>query len=304
MAWRRGKAKAKEASPPAVAPDLDSSEMLPVLRDEGTTHDREAYKQIKQAEADLKKLEKNKTKAQKKEEKRIRRLDRDIARYAMSRNLGPVQLVVTVAVFNGIAAAMAMLLLWWPDLLPLDRLLAQDNAHLIVIVLCFLASAVASIFLLSRNPSSEYIYRAQYSFGIYFAFGLIGAFTGMLMAYVLVDMGTLDIDWVFWQWIFVYLIAGSSILMVIIYLIVHRAGSRSFLTGAYHQVMGSLNAILVVSLVLLPIFYLPYQGWMYEVGISIMYIGWLLMLFPVPAIAAAIMVKHQAAELRKAMAAY
>jgi hypothetical protein len=57
--------------------------------------------------------------------------------------------------------------------------------------------------------------------------------------------------------------------------------------------MGTLTAVMVVSLVLLPFFYLPYEGLMYEVGSSLMWIGWLIMLFPQPAVAASFVVKYQ-----------
>jgi hypothetical protein len=304
MAWPRGKAKDDKTSPPASPPQFNGSEMLPDVKDKGTTQDRDASKRIRKADSDLKKLERKGAKVLKREEKELRKLDRAIARYQRSRNLAPYQLVVTVAICNGVAAAMMMLKLWWPELLPLDAVLPQENAHFTIILICFLVSTVVSFFLLSRNPSPEYLFRAQYSLGMYFAYGLMGAFSGMLLAYVMVDIETLHIDWVFWQWIFVYLIAGSAISMVVIRLIAHRTGSRSFLSGTYHKVMGSLSVILAISLVLLPIFYLPHRGWMYDAGISVMYVGWFIMLFPVPAITAAIQVKLQAAALRKALSAY
>ena len=68
MAWRRGRGRgeADAALTPSLEPLDDLPEMLPVITDEGTTSDRDAYKQIKRAEADLKRLEKKKSKAKKK----------------------------------------------------------------------------------------------------------------------------------------------------------------------------------------------------------------------------------------------
>ena len=85
MAWRRGKGRgeADVTQTPSLEPLDGQVEMLPVIRDEGTTSDREAYKQIKQAEADIKRLERKKASARKKEEKRFRqsRLARPQTRY-------------------------------------------------------------------------------------------------------------------------------------------------------------------------------------------------------------------------------
>jgi hypothetical protein len=294
MAWRRGKGRADGAAQgPPLEPIEDMPEMLPVLVDEGTTSDREAYKQLKKAEADLKKLKKKQTRAEKREEKRLLKIDRDLARRERSRNVGPIRLVLNLAVLNGVAAAMALLLLWRPEWSPYDPLFQEDNFHWWVATICFIGAAGICAYLLSTNPAVEFLDRSRLALWVYMAFGLVAIFSGILLAFVLVGMETIELDWVFWQWVLVILAAGSAVPFVAIYLVAHRSDSRWFLTGAYHLVMGILSAILMVALLLLPFAYLPAEGLMWEVGLSLMVVGWLVMLFPLPALMVSAAVEAQ-----------
>jgi hypothetical protein len=295
MAWRRGKRPKDEAAMPASLPPpgSDELEILPVLQEEGATKDREAYKRLKRAEADLKRMQKREKRAQKKEELRLRAIDRRIAKIERSRRIGPVRLIVNLVVFNGVAAVFAMLLLWWPDRPLYDPVLVTASVHWEVIIICFVGAAGTSIYLLAQNPSPQHVFKAQFVLGVYFALGLISMFSGILLAHVMEGMEALAVDWEYWIWILLYVVAGSASSIAVLHYSTHLGTSRYFLTGTYHRVMGTLTAVMVVSLVLLPFFYLPFEGLMYEVGSSLMWIGWLIMLFPQPAVAASFVVKYQ-----------
>lgn len=304
MAWGRGKTKADEDPPPAPPRTLDETEMLPVLQEEGTTRDREAYKRLKRADVDLKRLERKEARARKREEREARRIDRRIAKEARSRNIEPVLLMAYIVTFTSMASVILMMRMWWPDLLLLDPFLDQEIAHEMLILVCFAGAAIAGSWEVNRNPSGRYLLKAQFSMGVYFALGLVAAFSGMLLAYVMVDMESLDVDWVFWQWVAVYLIAGSGVPMVVVYLVAHRTESRAFLTAGYHKVMGTLNAICAISIAMLPFLYLPAEGLMHEVGTSMLYIGWLMMFFTVPVILASVVVRYQGTYIRRAATPY
>jgi hypothetical protein len=137
--------------------------------------------------------------------------------------------------------------------------------------------------MLSDNRSPEYLEKARHAMMVYFMLGIIAIFVGMLVGFIIMDMELMDIDWMFWQWAFVYVVAGSAIPMAVIYLVAHRSGSRSFLTVGYHQAMGVLNAILVVALILLAFLFIAHRGIMEEVGISLIAIGALMGIFIWPA---------------------
>lgn len=292
MAWRRGKGKADGAAKgPPLEPVDDMPEMLPVITDEGTTSDREAYKRIKKAEADLKRLERKGTRGRRKEEKRLRMIDRRLVHMERSRDVGPLRLVSNLAVFNGIAAAMALLLLWRPDWSLYDPLFFEGDFHWEVATMCFIGAAGICAFLLATNPAVECLDRSRQALWVYLAFGLVAMFSGMLLALVLEGMEAMELDWVLWQWVLVVMAAGSAVVFLAIYLVAHRSDSRWFLTGGYHKVMGSASGILVVSLLLLPFSYLPAEGLMWEVGLSLMVVGWLVMMFPLPALMASAMVE-------------
>ena len=124
----------------------------------------------------------------------------------------------------------------------------------------------------------EYLDRSRQVLWVYIAFGLCATFSGMLLAFVLEGMEDLDLEWVWWQQVIVIMAGGSALSFVAIYLVGHRGDSRWFLTGTYHKVMGTVSAILVVSLILLPFSYLPAEGLMWEVGLSLMVVGGLMAL--------------------------
>lgn len=303
MAWLRGKdkeARVEEGPPPAPsAPGTQPLEMFPDVQDKGTTRDREAYKQIKRAEADLRRLERKEAKARKREERRLRAIDRRLARIEMSRDIGPVMLLANLALLNVIAAVMAVLYLWWPDLPLYDPLFLEGTAHWEIVVLCFVAAALTSTYLLVSNPSPGHLVRAQHALGVYIAIGIIGTFVGLLLAHVLVDMELMELDWERWLWVLIIAATGSAITMTIVHAAGHRAGSRAFLRGPYHRAMGVATVVLAASLVLLPFIYLPYKGWMYEVGVSVYYVSWLLVVFPLPAVVTSILVRVRSEQLAR-----
>jgi hypothetical protein len=304
MAWGRGKVKADEDPPPAPPRKVVETQMLPVLHEEGTTRDREAYKRLKRADVDLKRLERREARARKREEREARRIDRRIAKEARSRHIEPVLLMAYIVTFTSIASVILMLSTWWPHILLLDPFLDPEIAHEMIILVCFGGAAIAGSWELHKNPSGQYLFKAQFAMGVYFALGLVAAFSGMLLAYVMADMESMDVDWVFWQWVAVLLVAGSGVPMVVVYLVAHRSESRAFLTAGYHKAMGTLNAVCAISLVMLPFTYLPAEGLMYEVGTSMLYIGWLIMFFTVPAMLASLVVRYQGTYIRRAATPY
>jgi hypothetical protein len=301
MAWLRGKGRThgKEESPPAVPPGPNDRppEVLPDARLVGTTQDREAYKQIRRADSRLKRLERQEARARKREERRLRAIDKRLARIEGSMEMRPVTLLVTLSVLNGAAALFVLLYLWWPDLPLYDPFFLPDTAHWEVVAYCFVVAAISTVYLLVSNPSPRHIERAQRALGVYMAVGIIGTFVGLLMAQVLADMELMDIDWELWLWVALIAATGSAVAMTVIYAAGHRRGSRAFLRGPYHQAMGVVTAVLAVSLVFLPFLYLPYKGWMNEVGVSVYYVSWLLVAFPLPALAASVLVRHRSEEL-------
>ena len=293
MAWRRDKAKGRDGSVPPSRADADGMEMLPVIQEDGSTQEREALGRIKRAEADLRRLERREAKARRREERETRARDRRIAAMRRSRDVGPVALMAVIATMNGVAAFFLVLSLWWPDWPLYDPILLQDSVHWELVTFSFVVVSVVSVILLERRPSPAFIVRAQYALGTYIGLGLVATFCGLLLAHVLVDMELMDVDWVFWMWVVLFLATGSSMAMTIIYAVAHRTGSRAFLTVSYHRAMGTVSAALLVSLLLLPFLFLPHMGWMYEVGVSMYYVGWLMFLFPLPAVAAAFAVKKR-----------
>ncbi len=301
MAWLRGKGGSKDRDgrplPPPPPVDGDIPEMLPVIQEEGTTEDREAYKRIKRAEADLRRLEKREAKARRKEEREARARARRMAAMQRSRDVGPIVLVAFIAVLNTIACIFLVISLWWPEWPPYDPIPLLDSIHWEMIIFCFIAVAVASIVVLERRPSPMYVNRAQHALGTYIGTGIIGTFVGLLIAHVLVDMELMDVDWLFWLQLMTILAFGSSLAMTLMYVIAHRAGSKAFLDPPYTNSMGLTSGILVVSLIVMPFLYLPSTGYMYEVGTSVYYVSWLMVLFPLPALVASFAVKRRSEEL-------
>jgi len=295
MAWRRGRgrggADATQTIP--LEPLDDLPEMLPVITDEGTTSDRDAYKQIKRAEADLNRLERKKARAKKIEEKRFRLVDRRLARMDRSKGVGPLRLMINLAVLNGIAAAYVMISFWWPEWQLVPSLLLETDHQWEVVAYCYIGFAGIAAYLLSTNPSPDHLERARNSLMVYFMLGLVAIFAGMLVGFFMADMELMGLDWLVWQWVLVYIVAGSAVPMVVIYLTAHRAGSRSFLTVRYHQAMGTLNAILVVALIILAFVYMAHMGIMEEVGISLVTIGVLMGIFIWPAMVSSWIIEYR-----------
>ncbi len=303
VAWFRGRGETRgvEERPPPSPPaaGTQAPEMLPDAREVGTTSEREAYKQIKKAETDLKRLERREARVRKREERRLRAIDRRLARMELSRDVGPMTLLVNLAVLNGIAAVFVLLYLWWPELSLYDPLFLYDTAHWELVILCFIAAAITSTYLLVSNPSTGHLVRAQRAFGVYMAVGIIGTFVGLLLAHVLVDMELMDLDWELWIRVLLIVATGSAIAMTVVYAAGHRAGSRAFLRGPYHRAMGAISAVLVISLVLLPFFFFPYKGWMSEVGVSVYYVSWLVVVFPLPAVIVSVFVRSRSEQLAR-----
>jgi hypothetical protein len=285
MAWRRG--KGKDSGPVREAPALETIpeviEDLPVIQEDGIAQQREARKQVKRAEADLKRLERKRARVLKKEEKRLRQIDRNIAKMEMSRDTGPLTLMLSLVVINGVAAAYIMVALWWPEWQLVPPLFMENDHEWEVVAICYTGFSGFAAWLFSDNRSPSFLERARHSLMVYFGLGLLAIFVGILVSIIMIEMELMVLDWVLWEWVLVYLVAGSALPMTLIYLVAHRAGSRAFLTATYHHVMGTLNAILVVALIILGFVFMAHMGIMEEVGTSLVMIGGLMGIFVWPA---------------------
>jgi hypothetical protein len=293
MAWRRGKDKGpqppEQATPSQVAPVI--IEDLPDVRSEEDAEVRKALKQVKKADSELKKLRKKEVKANKREERRLRRFDRRLAKMDRSKDVGPTRLMVSLLAFNGAAASYIMIAFWWPEWQLVPPLFMESDHYWEVVALCYILFAGLSAFVLAGNPYPDNLERARLSLMVYFSLGLIAIFTGLLLGFVLVDLELWNVDWVFWQMVMVYLIAGSAIPMAVIYLVAYRPGSQLFLSTRYYQVMGILTMILVVALIFLALVFLPERGVMEEVSISLMTIGLTMCVFVWPAVVSSIVIE-------------
>ncbi|MCK4971248.1 MAG: hypothetical protein KAS77_11985, partial [Thermoplasmata archaeon] len=290
MAWRRRKpgASKEEVQPqaPPVAQGPPLPEMLPVLDDVGTTTDREATKRLKTAEADLKRLKKKEQKALKTEMRRQRAIEKRLARIEISRERRPYTLISFLITTTGIAAAFAVILLLFPEWRLYDPIFYQDSAHWEVIAISFIAGGVGSVLLLAGNPSSEYQDSARMSFFVYFGVGLCIMFSGALVALVLEPLQDWEMDWELLITVLALVAAGSGLTLLVVHYASRSGGSRWFLSGRYHGVMGTMTAVFVVSLILLGLFYLASEELMLDVGLAMMIVGGLVMLFPLPGLVA------------------
>ncbi len=290
MAWRMrkpGEAKG-EVQPPSPPPVEGPTppEMLPVLQDEGTTRDREATKRLKMAETDLKRLEKKQKKVLKVEKRRQRLIEKRLARIEMSRQRHPYSMIYLIITTNCIAAAFAVILLLFPEWHLYDPLFFQDSAHWEVVAIAFLAGGTGSVLLLAGNPSQEYQDRARMYFFLYFGLGLCIMFSGALVALVLEPLQDWEMDWELALIVVSLTAAGAGLTLLVVYYASRSGGSRWFLSGRYHGVMGIMTAVFVVSLILLGLFYLASEDLMFDVGLAMTVTGGLVMLFPLPGLVA------------------
>jgi hypothetical protein len=296
MAWRRSKpgASKKQAQPPSppVTEEPPLPEMLPVLHDEGTTTDREATKRLKTAEADLKRLEKKEQKAIKAEMRRQRAIEKRLARIELSRERHPYTLISFLIATNGIAAAIAVILLLFPEWRLYDPIFYQDSVHWEIIAISFIAGGVGSVLLLAGNPSQEYQDRARMSFYVYFGVGLCLMFSGALVALVLEPLQDWEMDLEMTLTVLFFVAAGSGLTLLVVYYASRSGGSRWFLSGRYHGIMGTMTAVFVVSLILLGLFYLAMEELMLDVGLAMMVVGGITMLFPLPALVASFSIER------------
>ncbi len=290
MAWRRRKPgiSKEEVQPPSppVAEEPPLPEMLPVLHDEGTTTDREATKRLKTSEADLKRLEKKEQKALKAEMRKQRAIEKRLARIEISRERHPYTLISFLITTNGIAAAIAVILLLYPDWHLYDPIFYQDSVHWEIIAISLIAGGVASVLLLAGNPSQEYQDRARMSLYVYFGVGLCIMFSGALVALVLEPLQDWEIDLELVLTVLSFVAAGSGLSLLVVYYASRSGGSRWFLSGRYHGIMGTMTAVFVVSLILLGLFYMAREELMLDVGLAMMVVGGLVMLFPLPGLVA------------------
>lgn len=297
LAWLRGKDRepGPTGQPPTAprAPRREAALQLPVLTEEGITSERDASKRLRRAEADIRRLERREAKARKQRERELRGTDRRLARRERSKHVGPARMMATLTTLNGVAVAIIMLFLWWPDQPLYDPVLYRSNVHYEVVIWCFVASSVVGLLLLSRNPSADHQDRARSSLQLYFSLGLISVFSGLLLTHVLEQMELMAVDWLLWTRVLLFILAGSGSSMAVIYAAARWGRSRSFLSAGYHWAMGTLTTVLAVALVLLPFMLLPHLGWMYEVGTSLTWAGWLMMAFAAPLLAGTFVVTWQ-----------
>lgn len=299
MAWPRSKGRRDAGNgqppPPPRDPRTQAALQLPVLTEDGTYGEREAQRRLRRAEADIRRLERREARQRKGRVKDLRAADRRLARRERSKRVGPLSMVALLSVLTGVAVAVIMLSLWWPDQPLYDPVLYRSSVHHEVVIWCFAASTAAGLVILSRNPSPEYQDRARSSLQVYFSIGLISVFSGLLLAHVLEGIEPEGVDWEAAIWVLLYVLAASAGSTAAVYAAGRLAGNRAFLSGRYQLAMGALTAVFLVGLVLLPFLYLPYMGWMLEAGTSLIWAGLLMMAFSAPLLLGTLLVEWQAA---------
>ena len=294
MAWKgepkakKGKGHKAKEKPELEAPFVPGTAPpptgLPDAERETVRQEREAKRRLKQAEADLERVKRREARVERGIDRRERAGDRKLASIERSRTRRTSPLVLALTIPHGIATAMAIIHLLELELKLYEPLLYKPSAHWEVVAFCYLGSVIASMALVATSPSSEYQTRARRALQVYFSLGLVITMIGLLLAGILTPMEDMDLDWWFLIWASLIIIAAVVISMPIAYHFAHYRISRWHLTSSYHRTMGTLAAILVVALFLLPMFYLAKQEWMVEVGLAMVMAGSLGMLFPLPAL--------------------
>lgn len=296
MAWRRkgGDTGEARAPPPQVSPagGLPPLTDLPRGPDVGTTTERDATKRLRRAEADLKRLERREARAKRAQARRERAIERRLSRIQLSKERQPISLVALLLVTNGIAIAFAIVLLLFPEWPLYEPILYTDSAHWEVIVICLVAGSMGSSLLLAGNPADEYQDRARRSLYVYFGTALTITFSGALVALVLTPIQDMDRDWGQVLLALVVISAVAALAMVGIYLTAHSMGPGAYLGGRYHAAMGVLTALIVVSLLLLGLFFIASEDVMVDVGLAMMVAGGLGMLFPLTCLVASFAVER------------
>ena len=261
------------APPPAELPDVER---------ETAQREQEAKRRLKKAEADLVRAKKREARVERGIDRRERAGDRKLASIERSRMRRTSPLVLALTIPHGIAAAMAIIHLLDLELDLYEPLLYKPSAHWEVVAFCYLASVIASIALVVTSPSSEYQTRARRALQVYFSLGLVITMIGLLVAGILKPMEGMGLDWWSLIWASLIIVAAAAISMPVAYHFAHYKDSRWHLSSSYHWTMGILTAILVVTLFLLPMFFLALQEWMVEVGLAMVMTGSLGMLFSLP----------------------
>jgi MFS family permease len=257
---------------------------LPDTKREAAQQEREAKRKLKQAEADLDRARKREARVERAIDRREMAGDRKLASIERSRTRRTSPLVLALTIPHGIAAAMAIIHLLEFELSLYEPLLYKPSAHWEVVAFCYLGSVIASMALVATSPSSEYQTRARRALQVYFSLGLLMTMIGLLVAGILWPMEGMELDWWPLIWTSLIIVTAAGILVPVAYHFAHYKDSRWHLTSSYHWTMGSLAAVLVVTLFLLPMFFLAQQEWMVEVGLAVLMTGSLGMLFTLPAL--------------------
>lgn len=292
MAWRRKREEGPgeaQFDPARIAPPTSGTQdFTTTLQDAPraeTDDKREAERRLRKAEADLRRLERMESRSRRRQLQRERSYARKLARIQRSRMRTAGGLVALVLAIHGLASAMAILHLLWPDVGLWPPLLYEPSAHWEAAAIAFAAAAVGSVALVALAPSEDYQSRVRYALSIYLAVSMVTTVVGVLLAAVLEPIEGRDLPWATMVTVLLVLLACSGIPLPVLY---WRAG-RSFrlvLSDGYHLAMGVLTAILVAALILLPIAFLAWRGWMLEAGLAMMMAGALGIVFPAPALMA------------------
>jgi hypothetical protein len=284
MARKRRNKKKVALEPVKTEPGPQLPIALPDLPGPGTTVEREARKRLRKADSDLRRLEQRKKKAIRARERKERALDRRIARIDRSKRRPTTSLVALIGALHGIAAAMVVLPLYWPQYELYDSYLFTSSPHWEVAAVCVAAAGFGGLALVWSSPSRDYLERARFTLSSYLKLVIIITIVGALVAHILEPMEGFGVDWPYVMLLLVIIAAGAGVPLPLLHFTSHWGGSRFHLSGTYHWVMGTLSVILVSTLVLLPIFFIAQRGWMFEIGLAMTVVGFLGMLFPVPSL--------------------
>jgi hypothetical protein len=241
--------------------------------------EKAAKRKLKEAEAKLKELERRQTKAVRTRVRKERALDRKLKRIERAKDRPSVLPLVAVIVPHGVASAMAVLHLLWPSIELYEPVLYTPSPHWEVILLCYAAAVISSVALIANAPSRKAQEWARQGLFYYLSLVLITTFVGALLIFVLEPMEGYSVDWTLALWVLLILVAASGAGLPITYFVGRMGRARLLFRQGYHWIMGILTAVLGVSLILLPIFYIASEGWMFEVGLAMFVSGGLGILF-------------------------
>jgi len=293
----RGKGRAEEL----VVPEAGARP--PPTREEQR---RAAKKRLARAEAELERLEGKERRADRRIAARDRTVDRRLRRIESARGRRVWPLVAAIVALNAVASGLAVIHMFWPDLLLGEGVLVPDAGQWEFVAYLFIVCALASLAFIAYHPLAELHRRVRLAMSMYVSMALIASTFGMLLATFLQPVEDLDIDHVSIAWKLSLVALAGAAAVAILYMVSGLRGSRLASTLGYHVAMGVLLAVVAGAMVLLLIFIVPaidrvgynhleaespLAGGVYSpmtiAGLGLTLVGAIGMLFALPALAGA-----------------